>query len=82
MNSMRAVLYFVGIALVLGALWMFFMAAGLNRWIPIGIAIAALILIVGVSVMSFAETSPSDGRRVRGGNDVTVVETVDTHRHF
>ncbi|MHB8634725.1 MAG: hypothetical protein ACYDBQ_12325 [Thermoplasmatota archaeon] len=80
MTATRGIVYFVGIGLVLVALWMFFVQTNLNRWVPVGLAVAAVVLIVGVSVMSFAETSPQTNLPRREG-DVNIVErNVETRR--
>jgi hypothetical protein len=77
----RAILYFLGVILVVMALAMFFFQTGLDRWVPVGLLAAGVLLIIGLAVMSFADTAPED-RSVHGGGhthhdddggDVTVV---------
>ena len=76
----RAILYFLGVILVVAALAMFFFQTGLDRWVPVGLLAAGVLLIIGLAVMSFADNAPED-RSYRGhtrhdddGGDVTVVK--------
>jgi hypothetical protein len=77
----RAILYFLGVILVIAALAMFFFQTGLDRWVPVGLLAAGVLLIIGLAVMSFADNAPED-RSYRGGHghhddeggDVTVVK--------
>lgn len=81
LSAGRALLYFLGVILVIGALAMFFFETGLDRWVPVGLLAAGVLLIIGLAVMSFADSAPSDGHRHVGhgghnddeGGDVTVV---------
>ena len=69
--SVRLAIYFVGVVLVLVAAWMLFFEAGLNRWIPVGIAAAALLLIIGISVMGAADRAELPRERtVERGDEV------------
>lgn len=77
MSASRTVLYFLGIALTVVAVALFFYAADLDRWIPVSMLAAGILLIIGLSVMGFAEDAPE---RRHGhhddhdsGGDVTVV---------
>lgn len=79
----RAILYFLGVILVIAALAMFFFQTGLDRWVPVGLLAAGVLLIIGLAVMSFADNAPEDRshRAVHGGShhddeggDVTVVK--------
>lgn len=82
LSASRAILYFLGIVLVIAALAIFFFATGLDRWVPVSLLAAGVLLIIGLAVMSFADTSPGDGHHHvdRGhsghddGGDVTVVK--------
>lgn len=60
----RMLLYLVGIALVVGALVMFFFYAGLNRWVPITMLVAGILLVIGLAVMGFADNAPSERHEV------------------
>ena len=80
MNAGRAILYFLGVILVVAALLMFFFQAGLNRWVPVGLLAAGVLLIIGLAVMSFADTAPPEhierryeGRGSDEDKDVTVI---------
>jgi hypothetical protein len=75
LSASRAILYFLGIVLVIAALAIFFFQTGLLA--------AGVLLIIGLAVMSFADSAPSDhthGHVDRGhsghddGGDVTVVK--------
>ncbi len=76
----RAILYFLGVILVIAALAMFFFQTGLDRWVPVGLLAAGVLLIIGLAVMSFADSAPEDrsyrghGHRDDDGGDVTVVK--------
>ncbi|HVL88484.1 MAG TPA: hypothetical protein VM681_10855 [Candidatus Thermoplasmatota archaeon] len=64
MDGARLVVYLVGLGLVILAAWMLFFMTGLERWIPYTIAIVALVLIIGVAIMSAAGRIPPDDTRV------------------
>lgn len=82
MNPGRVVLYFLGIILVVAALAIFFFQTGLNRWVPVSLLAAGVLLIIGLAVMSFADSAPEDRTYRRGHShddasgdgDVTVVK--------
>lgn len=79
MSASRTLLYFLGIVLVVIAVAVFFFAADLNRWVPVSMLAAGILLIIGLSVMGFAEDAPErrhghvDEHHGDGG-DVTVVK--------
>jgi uncharacterized membrane protein len=81
MSASRTMLYFLGIVLVIVAISVFFFTAGLNRWIPVSMLAAGILLIIGLSVMGFAEDAPErshghvdeHGTHSDGG-DVTIVK--------
>ncbi len=60
MNAARLVLFLVGVILVIAAASMLFFQAGLDRWVPAGIAGAALLLFIGVAVMGASEKVPAE----------------------
>ena len=62
MNAGRVVLYFLGIVLVVAALAIFFFQTGLNRWVPVSLLAAGVLLIIGLAVMSFADSAPPEHR--------------------
>lgn len=78
LSASRALLYFFGILLVVVALAVFFFATGLDRWVPVSLLAAGVLLIIGLAVMSFADSAPSDNRQVTHGHhddgDVTIVK--------
>lgn len=53
-------LYLVGLALVAAAVWMFFFQAGIDQWIPVSLAVVAILLIVGVGLMRGADVADDD----------------------
>ena len=74
MNAFRMLLYVFGIILVIGALAIFFFETGLDRWVPVSLLLAGILLIVGMAIMGFAQSAPSDRRVAEGsGDDVTVI---------
>ena len=81
LSASRAILYFLGIILVIAALSIFFVQTNLSRWVPVSLLAAGVLLIIGLAVMSFADSAPSDGHthgHGHGGHgdddgDVTVV---------
>jgi hypothetical protein len=67
-------MWMIGVILVLAAAFIFFVSTGLARWIPFSIAAAAVILFIGLAVMSFAEKASDDHD---GRSDVHI----DEHHH-
>ena len=76
MSAGRSILYLLGIILVVAALAMFFFQTGLNRWVPVGLLAAGVLLIIGLAVMSFANTAPEE-RHVRRTYDDTTSDSGD-----
>lgn len=79
MSASRTMLYFLGIVLVVVAIAVFFFTAGLNRWIPVSMLAAGILLIIGLSVMGFAEDAPNERRHTHhddasSDGDVTIVK--------
>jgi hypothetical protein len=78
MNAARLLLFFVGVVLVIVAASMLFFQTGLNKWVPAGIAGAALLLFIGVAVMGASEKVPAEhghhGSSHDGGDGPMVVE--------
>ena len=81
MSASRAVMYFLGVILVVVALAMFFFQTNLDRWVPVGLLAAGVLLIIGLAVMSFADSAPPEHTRRDthhhhddDGGDVTVVK--------
>ena len=79
-SASRMIMYLLGAGLVVLAVVMFFFAGNLDRWIPVSMLIAGILLILGLAVMGFADNAPSDRhvveRRVDDtrDNDVTVIK--------
>ena len=78
MKQTRVVLYILGVTLVVVSLLLLFFETGLNRWVPVGIAIAAMLLIVGLAIVSL-------GERGGGQEDIRMeerhVDVAPGHRH-
>jgi hypothetical protein len=77
----RGIMYVLGIALVIGAVVMFFAAADLDRWIPTSMLVAGILLIIGLAVMGFASDAPEErhghhdsGESKSNKKDITVVK--------
>lgn len=75
MNTTRWVTLLAGVGLVILAAWMLFTQAGVSRWIPIGVAAAALLLFIGVVMMGAPETLPSEHGTGHHGTNL------ELHRH-
>lgn len=55
MNGTRLVVWLIGVALVVVAMFLLFFETGVASYVPVGIALAGLLLIVGVIVMGMSE---------------------------
>lgn len=66
MNVARFGIYLVGLALVVGALWMLYFQTEISRWVPVTFLIVAVLLVLGFGVMA--------GSRRLEGERTTVVE--------
>ena len=79
MNAGRVLLYFLGVLLVIAALGIFFVQSGISRWVPVSLLAAGVLLIIGLAVMSFADSAPAEHEHVRRdvhddeGGDVNIV---------
>jgi hypothetical protein len=62
-------MYLLGAILVVVGIAMFFFETGLNRWVPTTLLIAGIILVLGLSVMGFANNAP-EARRTYVEDDV------------
>lgn len=69
MNPLRPVTYGIGAVLVCVAGWLFFVER-MSNWIPVGIVIAASILIVGMFIMGLPEKRGNRTMRRRGNINV------------
>lgn len=76
MNGTRLVMWILGVFLVITAVSIFVFATGLDRWIPFSIAAAAVILFIGIAVMSFAEKAHGET-----GSSHADVHVRDGHGH-
>jgi small neutral amino acid transporter SnatA (MarC family) len=64
MDATRVLIWIIGLALVVVAAFMLFFQTGLNRFVPLSIAGAGLLLIIGVAVMSMSEKMHDDHETV------------------
>ena len=69
LNAGRVLLYFLGVVLVIAALGIFFVQTGVSRWVPVSLLAAGVLLIIGLAVMSFADSAPSDHHHHREEQD-------------
>lgn len=80
MSPARMLLYFFGIILVIAAISIFFFQTGLQRWVPVSLLAAGILLIVGLAVMGFADNAPNErvghshSHHDDDGGDVTIVK--------
>jgi hypothetical protein len=82
MNAARMVMFFFGVFLVILAAWMLFTTTGLSRWVPAGIAGAAILLFIGAAVMGASEKFPSDHHTdVHEGGGTTIVNKKEETRN-
>lgn len=58
------VVFILGLALILVGAWMLFFQTGLNQWVPVGVAGAGLLVLIGLLVIGFSENATSDHKRV------------------
>lgn len=61
-RSLSLVVYFIGLLVVIAAIWVLFNETGLQQYIPITVAIAVLILILGIGVMASSDRFSSRRR--------------------
>lgn len=54
-SVLSLVLWFVGLVLILVAVWVLFTQTDLNRYVPLGVVLAILLLIVGIAVMATSD---------------------------
>ncbi|HEX2021945.1 MAG TPA: hypothetical protein VHH36_04485 [Candidatus Thermoplasmatota archaeon] len=64
MGSARLAVYLIGLLLVVGAVWVFLTQTDPGRRVPTGVALALILLLVGVGVMASAK-SINDSRTTR-----------------
>lgn len=76
MNPLRALLYILGAALVVVGIFMLFFETGLAEWVPPGIALAGLVILVGLFVLGLSEGA-REGPRERD----TDVHHTEHHHH-
>lgn len=74
MNGARTLLYAFGALLVIAGIVLLFFETGLAAWVPPGIAVAGLVILIGVAVMGLSERGPTERR------EETKVEEHHHHR--
>lgn len=60
MNANRSIMLGLGIVIILAGVYLLYFEANLSRWVSIGILSAGILLFVGLAVMSFASSAPTD----------------------
>lgn len=58
----RMLLYFLGGLLLIAGIAMLFFETGLAGWIPGSIAVAGLVILVGLLVMGLSDRAPEEHR--------------------
>lgn len=58
MAAARFLLYLTGAAMVVAGLALMYVWGGLEAWIPVSIALALLVLIVGFLIMRLSDRAP------------------------
>lgn len=62
MNAARTLLYTLGTLLVIAGIVMLFFETGLSAWVPPGIALAGLVIVIGVAVLGLSDRAQDDKR--------------------
>lgn len=63
MNIVRNVGYALGAFLIVVGLVLLFVESGLAAWVPLGVALAGLLIVLGFVVLGLAETPPEPRAR-------------------
>lgn len=79
MNATRSVMWMVGLVAILAGAYLLYFEAGLDRWVSIGILGAGLLLFIGLAVMTFAQSAPSEPSPRVVREPETVVERSPRH---
>lgn len=79
MGSIRIAVYLIGLVLVVTAAWIFLTQTDVGRTVPTGVALALILLLVGIGVMASAK-SINDSRYTRRvvHDSVNAPRTYDT----
>lgn len=56
MGTARLAIYLIGLIVVVGAVWVFLTQTPVGRTIPSGIALAIILLLVGIGIMASAKS--------------------------
>lgn len=54
----RTLLYVLGAVLMIVGIGMLFFETGLDAWVPAGVALAGLIILVGLLIVGLSERAP------------------------
>jgi hypothetical protein len=72
----RMLLYVLGAGLMIAGIALLFFETGLDAWVPAGVALAGLIILIGLLVVGLSELAPrappADDRTERREGDVVV----------
>ncbi|HWG89350.1 MAG TPA: hypothetical protein VNZ52_00725 [Candidatus Thermoplasmatota archaeon] len=63
-RTVSILVYVIGLALVLAAVWVIFTQTGLANWIPGAIVVALVLLVLGLGVMSLSDRFRGTDREV------------------
>lgn len=59
-RSLRLIVYLIGLAVVLAGVFVLFTQTGLADWIPVGLVVAVILLILGIAVMAMSDRFGAD----------------------
>ena len=77
-NVSGLILWFVGLVIILAGVWVLFTQTDLNRYVPLGVVVALLLLIIGIAVMATSDRFSLGGPRY---DRVERVERTDSPYH-
>jgi len=69
----RTLLYFLGGVLLIGGIVLLFVETGLADWVPGGVALAGLIILIGLLVMGMADHTTEERHVIHEHADDEVV---------
>lgn len=76
-STLSLVLWFVGLVIILAAVWVLFTQTDLNRYVPLGVVVAILLLIIGIAVMATSDRFRSYGAAHMGPGGARRTETYE-----
>lgn len=79
MSPTRTILWVFGVGLLIAGLMLIYFETGVAQWIPSTIAVAGLLIIVGLLVIGFSERAPPGERESVGAGGTTTIHKEETH---